>query len=247
MDWNSTDFISIIFKNREVMMTLNRKSYEIVAEELEKIIRGGIVQPGERLDSIENLAKQYRVGRSTIREALSQLKARGLVEIRHGGGTFVSESFRLSDSIEEVNIHDEKELFQLLQVRKLIEVGCIELAAKYRTEQDLLEMEHIIRIMEAAVGNEQMSQIYDVNFHMAIAKATQNPFLQSMMDSISTTMMHTIQETRKLWLYSESKSAQQLFGEHERMYKAIRAQNEQMAVEVMKKHLTKIESYWLTN
>ena len=74
----------------EAHMNLNRKNVEIIADELERQIEKGILKPGEKLESIEKLAERYRVGRSTIREALSRLKAKGMVEARQGGGTYVT-------------------------------------------------------------------------------------------------------------------------------------------------------------
>ncbi len=68
---------------------LIKKSYQVVAEELLKMIENGLLKPGDRIPTIDSLAEQYGVGKSTIREALSQLKARGLIEARQGEGTYV--------------------------------------------------------------------------------------------------------------------------------------------------------------
>lgn len=221
-------------------MILNKKSYEIIAEELQRIIQAGIIKPGEKLDTIENLAKQYHVGRSTIREALSNLKARGLVESRQGGGTYVKHP--TFHSLKDIQLTNWTELTQLLQVRKIIEVGCIELASELRSASDLEELEQIVQKMKETIGNESISQIYDLNFHLTIAKATKNPFLIEMMESISTSMSRTIRDSRKLWLYSEEESAQRLFEEHEKMLYYIRKQDPQAAGAVMRDHLLKVES-----
>jgi len=219
---------------------LNKKNYEIIAGELQRIIEAGIIKPGEKLDTIENLAKQYHVGRSTIREALSQLKARGLIESKQGGGTYVRNE--ITHSLDLLDTTNTEDLVQILQVRKILEIGCIELAAQFRNESNLEELERLISQMEEAVGNEEISQVYDVNFHLAIARATQNPLLQKMMESISSMMVRTIRDSRKLWLYSEKESAARLFTEHKNMFEAIKKQDAKQAGEEMKKHLQKVES-----
>lgn len=224
-------------------MGLGRKSYEIVADELQKMITAGVIQPGEKLDTIENLARTYGVGRSTVREALSLLKAGGLIQSVQGGGTYVSQN--QAEQLAEVHrtfITGAAELVQVLQVRKIVEIGCIGLATQFRTHANLAQLEQILLHMQYSIGDEAVSQVYDVNFHLEIARATQNPLLVQMMESISSTMKRTIQETRKLWLYSERESAHRLFEEHQTMFEAIREQDYALGVDTMSRHLEKAMS-----
>ncbi len=218
-------------------MELSKKNVDIVTEELQRIIESGLVKPGEKLDTIENMAVRFRVGRSTVREAISHLKARGLIETKQGGGTYVRA--QALESIQRRKIADRNELIQLLQVRKIVEVGSIELAAEFRSDKDLEKLQMVIRHMEEAIGNEEMSQVYDVNFHLAIAKATHNPMLEEMMESVSGMMFRTMRETRSLWLFSEQESARRLFQEHQQMYQAIADRNKSEAAKIMKLHLAK--------
>lgn len=219
-------------------MDLGKKNYEIITEELQRIIETGKVKPGEKLDTIENMAKRYRVGRSTVREAISHLKARGLLETKQGGGTYVRA--QALESMASRQIKDREDLRRLLEVRGILEVGSIELAAAHRSEADLDELAGIVSLMEEAIGNEEISQVHDVNFHLAIAKATQNPLLRQMMESISAMMMRTIRDSRSLWLFSEQESAHRLFQEHRQMLEAIRDRNPRRAAETMKSHLAKV-------
>ena len=68
-----------------------KKIYEEVAEAIYEMIRSGQVKPGEKLDSVQQLAENFQVGRSAIREALTSLRAMGLVEMKQGEGTYVNE------------------------------------------------------------------------------------------------------------------------------------------------------------
>lgn len=66
-----------------------KKIYEMVADQIQDMINEAILKPGDQLDSVEQLAKKFNVSRSTIREALSALRATGFIEVRQGEGTFV--------------------------------------------------------------------------------------------------------------------------------------------------------------
>lgn len=223
-------------------MNLQKKNYEIIADELRRIIESGLIKPGDKLDTIDQLAAQYRVGRSTVREALSHLKALGLVESRQGGGTYAKKPALEPAAVLESLQTSNAELAQVLQVRKILEVGAAELAAKHRTGQDVEELGKIIEQMKDAVGNEEISRIYDANFHLAIAKATRNPILETMMIHISGSMFRTIQDSRKLWLYSGKDTAGKLFEEHKKLFEAIRDGDPKAAAATMAKHLTQVEN-----
>lgn len=223
-------------------MSLMKKSYQIVAEDLQKLIEEGILTPGARLKTIDKLAEQYGVGKSTIREALSQLKARGLIESRQGEGTFVKNSAVTAlQQLPVLTVGNREELVHLLQVRKIIETGCAEIAAIAHDEQDEAELKEVLTNMAISGDNEEMSRIYDIQFHIAIAKASKNPFLKNMMDSISEVMNYTIRDSRNLWLYSKDGSANRLYQEHYEIFEAIRSRDPKKARRMLEKHLNRVE------
>jgi GntR family transcriptional repressor for pyruvate dehydrogenase complex len=223
-------------------MKLQKKNYEIITDELRRMIEAGLIKPGEKLDTIDRLAAQYRVGCSTVREALSQLKALGLVESRQGGGTYVKKPVLEPLVVLESLQNSNAELTQVLQVRMILEVGATELAAKHRTAEDVESLSKIIGQMRDAVGNEEISEIYDTNFHLAIAKASGNAILETIMTHISAAMYRTIEISRKLWLYSGKDTAGKLFGEHMKLFEAIRDRDPKLAAATMAKHLAQVEN-----
>ncbi|WP_067929664.1 FadR/GntR family transcriptional regulator [Alicyclobacillus shizuokensis] len=224
-------------------MPLAKKAYEIVAEELKNQIEAGILKPGDKLATIDRLAQQWQVGRSTIREALGVLRAQGLIESVQGGGTFVTNnSVQYLKQRETGWMASAEELRELLQVRKILETGAIVLAAEQCSKEHLDELRLIVQQMRHAIGNEEVSPVLDVDLHRAIARATRNSLLVTMMEDISSTMMRTIRDTRRLWLYSEAESAMRLFEEHESMVEAIAAQDGKRAAEIMRKHLERVEA-----
>jgi GntR family transcriptional repressor for pyruvate dehydrogenase complex len=221
-----------------------KKIYEEVTEAIYEMIRNGQLKPGDRLDSVQQLAENFQVGRSAIREALTSLRAMGLVEMRQGEGTFINEfdtdliTFPFSTAI----LMNQRDFGNLLEVRKIIELGTAAAAAKRRSGEHLLAMEKALEEMEAANGDEELGEEADLNFHLAIAEASQNTLLMSLINHVSGLMGETMKETRKLWLYSKQTTVDKLTYEHFAIYQAIQKQDEEQARYFMKLHLENVES-----
>ncbi|WP_404330166.1 FadR/GntR family transcriptional regulator [Mesobacillus maritimus] len=219
-----------------------KKVYEQVADSLIELIKTGELKPGDKLDSVEKLAKSFEVGSSTIREALSGLRTMGLVEMRHGEGTYVNSfdptKFQLPvTSAFLMKLEDVKELYE---VRKILEMGTAAQAACVREEEDLLAIEKALIVMEHADGNEELASTADLDFHVAIANATHNKLLMNLMSSVSALTSETIQETRKVLLYSENQ-VEDLQIEHRRIFEAIKMKQPEQARQAMLEHLQNVQ------
>jgi GntR family transcriptional repressor for pyruvate dehydrogenase complex len=221
-----------------------KKIYEEVTEAIYEMIRNGQLNPGQKLDSVQQLAENFQVGRSAIREALTSLRAMGLVEMRQGEGTFIKEfetdqiTFPLSSAI----LMNKTDITNLLEVRKIIELGTTAAAAKRRTQLHLQAMETALAEMEASNGDEEVGEKADLQFHLAIAEASQNTLLLSLMNHVSGLMGETMKETRKLWLFSRQTTIEKLTYEHFAIFKAIQKQDEEQARYFMKIHLEAVEA-----
>lgn len=221
-----------------------KKIYEEVAETIYEMIRSGELKPGQKLDSVQALAKNFQVGRSAIREALTSLRAMGLIDMKQGEGTFVKEfapeqiNFPLSTAI----LMNRDDIFNLLEVRKIMELGAAAAAAKRRTKRQLDIMEQAIEEMRASHGNEQLGEGADLQFHLAIAEGTQNSLLVSLMNHVSGLMEETMKETRRVWLFSKQTSLERLADEHFSIYKAIKDQDPDKARHFMKIHIENVEA-----
>ncbi|WP_418301082.1 FadR/GntR family transcriptional regulator [Lysinibacillus fusiformis] len=224
-----------------------KKIYEEVSEILHEKIRAGVLKPGDRLDSVEQLAEQLQVSRSAVREALSALKAMGLIEIKQGSGTFVKSvpPNRLDFPLSTAMLSNKLDIARLLEVRKIIEVGAAASAAINRTEQDIQAMVQILDDMQQAHGDGELGEKVDYQFHVAIATASQNPLLATILDQISGLMIDTMKETRRLWLYSKKTTSEQLYEEHMNIFLAIQQQNEELAKQAMTSHLSNVEKVLL--
>lgn len=219
------------------------KSNEWVTQKLHLKLTSGELSPGDKLSSVVDLAAEYGVGRSTIREALSALKAKGLLDIRQGGGTYVkTPPAETASSLAPEDWLDRAEsLLQLLEVRKVLETGCAALAAKHRAEHDLSALTATLREMEERLEDERFGEQADVLLHEQIARATCNPMLVELMKSLSERLHESMRDTRSLWFYAEHRSASRLLDEHRAIVSAIEARDERLASARMEQHLAKVE------
>ncbi|WP_226579965.1 FadR/GntR family transcriptional regulator [Halobacillus litoralis] len=218
-----------------------KKIYEQVADTLLDLLKNGMLKPGDKLDSVETLAKNFGVGRSAIREALSALRAMGILEMHQGEGTYVKafDATRFSVPISVAFLMKAEDMKELLEVRRILESGAAASAALSRTENDLMDMKQALEEMERAKGNGELGEQADLAFHMALVKATGNQMLTHLMQSVSDVMVQGMRETRKQ-LHTEDGTSK-LLEEHWRIYDAIASQHAYEAREAMLVHLGNVE------
>ncbi|MBP1967714.1 FadR/GntR family transcriptional regulator [Paenibacillus aceris] len=215
-----------------------QKGSEIVMGQIKMQIETGTYAPGSKLPTVVELAASFQVGRSTIREALSALKAIGWVDIRHGGGTFVSNPL----PVDSTSLFDQSESLQEVQeVRRFIEAGCASLAASRRTDANVAALRDILQTMEKALGNEEESEQADIRFHLEIAKASHNSLMIGMMESLTERLQVSMKASRRLWFFAERASAEKLLQEHRDIVDAIDAQDETLAADRMSQHIHKVD------
>ncbi len=153
-----------------------------VADRLASHILSAGLPPGDRLPSADALASSYGVSRTVIREALSRLKAEGLVETRQGSGAFVAREhagrpFRLPARSPEA----EDTILYVLELRATVETEAAALAAARHTPDDLHEIRRHLLAMEHAASGEDGIE-HDRQFHRAIAVASGNPLFPLLID-----------------------------------------------------------------
>lgn len=170
--------------NSHVFQTIDRtNALDSIIEQFQRALMRGELHPGQRLPSEMELCKQLGVGRSTVREALKALAAIGVVEVRRGGGTYISEHitpgailpFLFAILVESENPSDVSEF------RFVFDGGYTKLAALKADEQDFANIEQQIQRMEqynASGGRdpEVLAQL-DLDFHVAVMEATKNPLI----------------------------------------------------------------------
>ncbi|MEH6941801.1 FadR/GntR family transcriptional regulator, partial [Bacillus sp. JJ722] len=230
-----------------------KKINEEVADTLYEMIQRGELKPGDKLDSVQQLAENFQVGRSAIREALSALRAQGLVEMKQGEGTYVRQfdASKLDFSFSSAILMNKADIVNMLEVRKIIEMGAVGSAAENRTAEDIEQLKEILENMKDTFGDEEGEEKADILFHLTIAKSSQNPMLYKLMQNVSSMMAIHMKETRNIWLYSEGVTEDNVYMDHGRILDAIIDQDKEKAQKLMWDHLTVVEqnlsAYYKTN
>lgn len=168
-----------------------------LTKRIQRYIVDNNVRPGMRLPSERELAEQLEVSRSSVREALRELEAIGLVEKQLRSGTYVRDaSAEMLASVAHGwrNIDDES-IQQIFEMRILFEPGCAGLAAVRATEDNLHQLREAIEAMAAAAEQKDVVafQRTDKAFHQAITQATRNPHLMYLINGVMSALEQSIQ------------------------------------------------------
>ena len=165
-----------------------------IADELAVRIADGDFRPGDKLPNEPELSKQLQVSRTTLREALRILSTRGLVEVRRGIGTFVTQSRSIHADYDVLKIQDTNvNTKDLYEMRLMFEPQAAYYACLRASDE---ELETIFRYGEL---NERMIRHQDPQwdeteqkFHNSIASATHNPFITSLLPIFNRAIHHGI-------------------------------------------------------
>jgi GntR family transcriptional regulator, transcriptional repressor for pyruvate dehydrogenase complex len=174
------------------------KVFERVAVQIEKRILDGDLRIGDRLPTERELAEQFQVSRTAVREAMKILAQKGLVDMRPGRGTIVVDGARaaMENSIGLLMKMMSSEVGSaenLVEVRAILETEIAALAAARATEKEIAAMREAIRVMDESLDDANAFIAADNSFHEALAQATQNALIFTLLNSI----VHLLSEQRK--------------------------------------------------
>jgi GntR family transcriptional repressor for pyruvate dehydrogenase complex len=161
---------------------------EVARRLVDYLLSGGIA-PGSRIPSERQLAEAFGVGRSAVREAIAALSLIGLIEVRHGDGTYLKrpDSPLLPQVVEWSLLLGEQRTTDLIEARQKIEVDIAGLAAERRTEEDLADLTRLLGRMEGetrADGDAAGFVEADVGFHLKLAETARNSALRDILSAI---------------------------------------------------------------
>lgn len=160
-----------------------------VADEMERMIVEGKLDRGQRLPSERELEATFGVSRSVIREALNTLSTRGLVDIKHGSGTYVRapELNQITEPMSRyLKLTQAARTFDnLFEVRFALEVEIAGLAAQRVTDNDIAELREILAHMREQEDVEYNFVRYDLRFHAALARLSRNELFEALLEPIT--------------------------------------------------------------
>src|SRR5699024_9848772 len=160
----------------------------------------GKLKPGDKLPAITKMADSYGVSQASIREALNRLKVLDVIQVKHGHGSFINHRMPLGFE-QNFEIITKADIANLLDLRKIIGMEWTRSACEKADQNDVKKMEDALQKMWTAVENNELGEQADYAFHIAIAEATGNPLLINLMEDVSDTVIRTMKETRRIWLY----------------------------------------------
>ncbi len=175
-------------------MSKREKLADIVIEKLQEHISLGKWKKGMKIPAEPELMEQFKVGRSTIREAIKTLAQNGILHVQQGSGTFVNDISTDTESLEQrLRRAAQKELNQ---VRTLLEREIIRLAVVHRKQTQLKEMHQALEKRKEAVcaGDYQSAIDADILFHTKLAVASHNSVLADLFNSFSNVLRNSFQQ-----------------------------------------------------
>lgn len=225
-----------------------KKIYEEIIDQVKVLIAEGTLSPGDKLVSERELADKLQVGRSAVREAFRALEAMGIIEIRPGEGTFITEAntYPFMEMLAHLLVTERDSVRELLELRKILEVESAGLAALRHTAEEIKKMEEHLEQMRLDILNGELGEQADMNFHYAIAEATHNSILLKLMNTISDTMRSGLRTAREQ-LYRTPGTPERLLREHLEICQQIKNTNVEGARKAMLEHLEKVEKGILIN
>lgn len=210
--------------------------YEAIAERVLSHVIQSDLRPGDKLPGERELARRLGVSRTTVREAMVALQSEGVVEVRHGGGTFLTRLDGSSPAVERV-VARRRRLPAVLEARRALEIPLASLAAERRTEADLEEIAAGLAEMREAVASGEIGLEGDGRFHAAVTAAAHNPVMAELMDALAD----NVAETRGESLSQEGRPPRSLT-DHGRIADAIAQGDSQAAADAMRAHLDHVSS-----
>jgi GntR family transcriptional repressor for pyruvate dehydrogenase complex len=214
-----------------------RVSDEIV-NQVKTLISEGKLKPGDRLPPERDLVKEFGVSRPSLREALNTLVAMGFVEVK-GKRTFIKSvtSESMQNPLSLLIKMDTQKIFDLIEVRKAIEVWGASLAAQKATGEDIKQLENIIEEMKKAFAKGRSWEKQDADFHLAIAQATHNTIQTHIMSTIYDLLRESVSR-----VFKDRSKVKKLLDHHYRIFTAIKNHSPDKARERTLEHLNYVDS-----
>lgn len=213
------------------------KAHDVLADHLRENILRGTVAEGVSLPSERELVSQSGLSRGAVRSALRTLAVEGLVQTRHGrlGGSVVTlpgqES--MSTVINRFVLGRKLPLRTLQETREALEPFLARLAADRRTEEDLGELQRVHTELVAAVDDFQEFAQINIRWHNAVAKASGNELLSSVLYAVS----HGLEVATSTEEYDTADTRKEVIHIHARVNNAIAARDPALAERSMRQHL----------
>lgn len=215
-----------------------KKISDQVYDQIRGMIQNGQLSPGEQLMPERELAELLGVGRSSIREALLKLECLGMVDQRHGEGTFVRSSAEndLNPAFETF-LKNHESIYDLMEVRFVLEAWAASTAAERANPDQIAQMRSCLEEMAKAKLKGKIGYELNLEFHRLISVATHNTILIHVTNALSGWFQQVTAEVY-VKMYEDPQIQDILFLQHQAIVTAIEKRNREEAYDAMVKHLS---------
>jgi GntR family transcriptional repressor for pyruvate dehydrogenase complex len=213
-----------------------------VVAHVRALIDTGALRPGDRLPAERDLARQIGVSRPTVRAGLRALAAMGVVQSRHGSGTYIPEGPPMLGS-EPLSFLAALHGFtreDMYEARRTLEVGAVGLAAERATPEQLASMAEEVANLFASMGDPLKFLVHDITFHRTVATASGNQIIATLVEMVSALYYGRRRVTAIHAAESDLRDAAEM---HRRIFQAIRAHDPDEARRLMHAHLLQASAH----
>lgn len=209
--------------------------YTNIVGDLETKIKKGDLVDGEKLPSERLMAEKYNVSRNVVREAFKVMSEKGLVEIYSGKGAYVSipKGNVITTKLQEAISISKSNLYEILEVRKVLEEAVARKAIQRATKEDITNLEAIYNKMEFAIRDTVTFAEEDINFHIELAKCTGNSTLVLLINTFNNISDKKLYKLNSL--YPDRALKAQI--EHKAMIKSIKDRDEESIIMAVDSHI----------
>ncbi len=217
-----------------VIKPIKKKSVsDEVLEQIKSQIISGYWAPGTKIPGEIELTKLFEVSRVSVREAIHRLVGMGVLTVKRGEGTFVTEMLPKDyfNSLLSILMVEGDSLLDILEFRSVVEVQSAGFAALRAGEKDIRRMEEILGRMEEKKGNYAEFAKEDLNFHTAVSMAAHNSVIVKV-----NAIIHDMLQVAMEQIVSKSGFEGGLYY-HKKILEAIKNKNRIAAMEIMQAHI----------
>ena len=237
MTWSGTEESSA-WASVGIKPVARTRAHEEVARQLRELIERGALRPGTRLPAERDLSTRFQVSRATIRQALSALHSAGLVDSRVGAGTFVRDDIPAGETDVAAALRGARaSLTDQLGLRRLIEPQVARLAAEHAQQGHLEELELYVASQQSRLHEGVPFIDEDSAFHLAIARATDNDLLVTMVEGIHELLRESRERSQRA-----PGGMERSLQDHRRILAALRDNDSAAAHDAMLDHIQDVES-----
>ena len=205
-----------------------------VVNHVRTLLEQGALQPGDKIPPEREFARKLKISRASLRTGIGYLAAMGVMKIKHGVGTFVSDGPPElgKTTLSLMGALHGFQSWQMFEARIILETNLATLAAERGNEEHHVAMAEEVAEMFASLNSPGEYLIHDVIFHRIIAQASGNPILAAIMESVTSSMYDKRRKT-----VERATDLRESAEMHREIYRAIRARKPQEARKLMEKHL----------